>query len=217
MSKKILLIDDDSEFLTALQMNLEAEGYSVASAKNSVNGWKEMERFQPDILLVDWEMPEMSGVELVKLIKGEPDHQARYIIMVTGRTGVKNIVQGLDAGADDFLNKPFQMEELMARVRSGLRIRSLEKRITEEVKRLTILEMALSVADKVGNPLAAAKLYHHSLMNNTALARLTESYESLKLIGQLLDEALLLIGKFQAIKTPHSVPAPSGGTMIAPE
>jgi len=217
MTKKILLIDDDPDFLTILQIHLEAEGYSVVSARNSIVGWREMERFQPDIILVDWEMPEMSGVELVKLVKADAAHHSRYIIMVTGRTGVKNIVQGLDAGADDFLNKPFQMEELLARVRSGLRVRSLEERIIEEVKRLTVLEMALSVADKVGNPLAAAKLYYHSLAADPAIVSSTGVSESLKLIGQLLDEALELIGKFQAIKTPQSVPAPGGGTMIATE
>jgi phosphoserine phosphatase RsbU/P len=217
MQNTILIIDDNAEFVSLLQMQLEAEGYKVASALNPIIGWKEMERCHPDIILVDWEMPEMSGIELVRLIKADAVHRSRYIIMITGHSGTKNVVQGLDAGADDYLIKLFEFDELLARIRSGLRIRSLEERISEETRRLTMLEMALSVADKIGNPIAAAKLYQQLLMGNTGVAKLAEVLDALKTIGNLLDEALDLINKFQSIKTPQSVPAVNGETMIAPE
>lgn len=217
MPHTLLIIDDDANFITPLQMHLESQGYVVVSAQNPITGWKEMERCQPDIMLVDWELPDMSGIEFIKLLKEDSAHRMRYIIMITGRSGTENIVQGLDAGADDYLIKPFQMEELLARVRSGLRVRSLEKRIAEEAKRLTVLEMALSVADKIGNPIAAAKLYQQMLMENSNLTGFTDVIESLKSLGSLLDEALQLINQYQAVKTPRSIPAPGGRTMIAPE
>jgi DNA-binding response OmpR family regulator len=217
MPDTLLLIDDDSNFITTLQLGLELRGYVIVSSQNPITGWKEMERCQPSILLIDWEMPGMSGIEFAKLVKADPVHCNRYIIMLTGRVGTENIVQGLDAGADDYLIKPFQMEELLARIRSGLRFRSLEDRIAEEAKRLTVLEMALSVADKIGNPIAAAKLYQQMLMGNPKLQKSSGVLESIQSIGQLLDEALQLIEQFQSIKTPRSIPAPGGKTMIAPK
>ena len=217
MPETILLIDDDADFITTLQMGLELQGYIVVSSQNPITGWKEMERHQPGIILIDWEMPGMSGIEFAKLVKEDPEHRNRYIIMLTGRTGTENVVQGLDAGADDYLIKPFPMEELLARIRSGLRFRALEERIAEEAKRLTVLEMALSVADKIGNPIAAAKLYQQILLENPVLSKSKDVIDSLNSLGELLSEALQLIDQFQSIKTPRSIPAPGGKTMIAPE
>jgi DNA-binding response OmpR family regulator len=206
MPNTILIIDDNAEFNSLLKMQLETAGHTAISALNPITGWKEMERCQPDILLVDWEMPGMSGIELVKLIKADALHRSRYIIMITGHTGTKNIVQGLDAGADDYLIKLFDYDELLARIRSGLRIRSLEKRISEETRHSTSLELALSVADKIGNPIAAAKIYQQLLVENKDVVKLADALESLKTIGHLIDEALSLINKVHSIKPPEPLP-----------
>jgi CheY-like chemotaxis protein len=217
MSDTLLLIDDDANFITTLQMGLELQGYVVKTSENPIIGWKEMEKHQPGIMLVDWEMPRMSGIEFTKLVKKDPAHRNRYVILLTGRAGTENVVQGLDAGADDYLIKPFQMEELLARIRTGQRFRALEERIAEETKKLTVLEMALSIADKIGNPIAAAKLYQQILLENPDLLKLNDVVDSLNSLGKLLNEALQLINQFQSIKTPRSIPAPGGKTMIAPE
>lgn len=217
MTAKILLIDDDTEFTSTLQMSLEMQGYAVSSKQNPIEGWKEMEHSQPDILLIDWEMPGMSGIEFVKMIKENDIHRNRYCIMVTGRTGTENVVEGLDSGADDYLIKPFHIEELLARIRTGLRFRELEQQIADEAKLLTVLEMALSIADKVGNPIAAAKLYQQVLLENPKISKLKDVVESLNSLGELLSEALQLIDQYQSIKKPRSIPAPGGRTMIAPE
>jgi DNA-binding response OmpR family regulator len=200
MPNTILIIDDNAEFNSLLKMQLETAGYTAISALNPIIDWKEMERCQPDIILVDWEMPGMSGIELVKLIKADAVHRSRYVIMITAHTGTKNIVQGLDAGADDYLIKLFEIDELLARIRSGLRIRLLELRISEETRRSTSLEMALSVADKIGNPIAAAKIYQQLLVENKDVVKLADALESLKTIGHLIDEALSLINKVHSIK-----------------
>jgi hypothetical protein len=77
--------------------------------------------------------------------------------------------------------------------------------------------MALSVADKIGNPIAAAKLYQQILLENPSLSKSNDVIDSLNSLGELLNEALKLIDQFQSIKTPRSIPAPGGKTMIAPE
>jgi DNA-binding response OmpR family regulator len=217
MSDTLLCIDDDADFISTLQMSLELQGYVVVTTQNPITGWKEMERCQPDILLIDWEMPGMSGIEFVKMMKEDSAHRDRYIIMVTGRTGTESVVEGLDAGADDYLIKPFHIEELLARIRTGVRFRELKQRIAEEAKRFTVLEMALSIADKIGNPIAAAKLFQQMLIENPVLSKSKDVIDSLNTLGDLLSEALKLIDQYQSIKTPRSIPAPGGKTMIAPE
>lgn len=216
-TRTILVIDDDSNFLNPLKMSLEEEGYNVITAENPKSGWESMEKHEPDILLVDWELPEMKGTQFIKLLRENKDHNARYVIMVTGHSTTDYIVQGLDAGADDYLIKPFAIQELMARIRVGIRIRELEKKIKEEIKKLTVLEMALSVADKIGNPISAAKLHLQLLMEQETVKKSPELVESLTSLFSMLEEALELISKYQKIKEPHSVPAPGGKTMIAPE
>ena len=208
MSNSILIIDDNAEFTSSLHIQLETEGFKVASALNPITGWKEMERFQPDIILLDWELAEMNGLDLLKLIKADPAHRRRYVIMVTGYTGTKNIVEGLNAGADDYIEKKFDNDELLARIRSGLRIRSLEERISEETRRSTALEMALSFADKIGNPIAAARIYQQLVMRQTDFTNLDEVKNSVKTIGELLDEAIDLINKFHSMTQDRSISVP---------
>jgi hypothetical protein len=98
-----------------------------------------------------------------------------------------------------------------------MRMRELEERIAKEAKLFTVLEMALSVADKIGNPIAAAKLYYQILNENPDLQNSPKAQESLRTLGALLDEALHLISQYQNIKSPKSIPAPGDRTMIDPE
>ena len=217
MAHTILLIDDDKDFVEVVVESLKQEDYTLCTAHTPAKGWKQMETYNPDIMLIDWEMPNLSGIDLIKRIKREPAHRERYIIMVTGKRGTENIVQGLDAGADDFLEKPFAIDELLARIRSGLRIRALEKRISDDMKLKTVLEMAMSVADKIGNPIAAAKLQQQLLMDTVPIKQNPAALESLITLGHMLDEVLSLINKFQTLKDPKSIPAPGGKSMISPE
>jgi dissimilatory sulfite reductase (desulfoviridin) alpha/beta subunit len=106
---------------------------------------------------------------------------------------------------------------LLARIRAGLRIRSLEVRVAEEARRTTELEMAISIADKIGNPIAGAKIYQQLLIKNTDVTKLDEVLDSLKTIGSLLDEALKLINEFHSIKPSQSFPGPDSKTMVTTE
>ncbi len=217
MSTKILIIDDDENFVLTLQMEFELDGYTVETATRPSLGLEKLKQFNPDIILLDWEMLEINGIELVKQIKADIKYRTCYVIMITGRTGTKNIVLALDAGADDFLHKPFEIAELKARIRSGLRIRELEKQIASDTKSSTVLEMALTVADKIGNPLVAAKLYQRTLIQNPAIKNSKELNEAVITLGTLLDEGLELLNKYQLLKTPRSIQAAGNKKMIAPE
>ena len=101
-----------------------------------------LEQKNPDVLLVDWKMPKMNGVELMQRIRSNPEHRQKYIVMVSGKDTADEKVIGIDAGADDYIAKPFETQELLARIRAAKRILKLENDLVEQEQKNTVLEMA---------------------------------------------------------------------------
>ena len=126
---KILVVDDEPISLELLSSELMHAGHDVIKC---VNGMEAVEALTKDnsvgIVVTDWEMPEMDGIALCKAIRNNKLRRYVYVILLTSREGTSNIIQGLSAGADDFISKPFEPEELLVRIRSGQRILSLESR-----------------------------------------------------------------------------------------
>lgn len=131
-SNKVLLVDDDHAMRRLVSKWLENGGYHVQTAENGREAIAAIEKSRPHILLTDWEMPVMDGLALCRWVR-EQQQQANYIytILFTVRTSSPDIIQGLEAGADDFCKKPLDRDELMARLRSGSRVIELEKRLIE--------------------------------------------------------------------------------------
>lgn len=116
--EKIVIIDDDSKIRAMLVRSLSYAGYTVLAAENGLQGWEVVVREKPQVVILDIMLPEMDGFEVCRLLKGQVDTS---ILMLTARDEVKDRVKGLDCGADDYLIKPFALEELLARVRALLR------------------------------------------------------------------------------------------------
>jgi DNA-binding response OmpR family regulator len=114
----IVLVDDNDEMSVFLKMELECEGYQVEVAKDGQQGLVKIRQFEPDLVILDWEMPKMSGVDVCRRLRQSSEVP---ILMVTAKKNLKERVEGLDAGANDYLIKPFELEELLARVRALLR------------------------------------------------------------------------------------------------
>jgi sigma-B regulation protein RsbU (phosphoserine phosphatase) len=119
---KILVIDDDKVVQMILKQALQGQEYEVILASSGVKGVEEAYRHHPALIICDWQMDEMDGLEVCRIIKSEPTLSTAFFILVTGRTAVEDKVKGLDNGADDFLSKPIDVSELKARVRAGLRL-----------------------------------------------------------------------------------------------
>lgn len=119
MRETILVIDDDDKILSMLKRSLSFEGYQVRTAANGKAGLADMLERDPDLVILDRMMPEVDGVEVCRRIRASGSHVP--ILMLTARDEVADRVSGLDAGADDYVLKPFAMEELLARVRVQLR------------------------------------------------------------------------------------------------
>ncbi|MFA6003701.1 MAG: response regulator [Elusimicrobiota bacterium] len=120
-ANKILIIDDDSEIRALLQNILEGAGYRVDMAPDGRAGLDKVMKDAPDLLILDVEMPVMNGWEVVKHIKGHNILRHLPILMLTSLSQSANKIYGLDLGADDYLTKPFDIKEVLARVRSALR------------------------------------------------------------------------------------------------
>jgi two-component system KDP operon response regulator KdpE len=116
--RKILIVDDESGLRELVRINLEHEGYGVLQAENGVQGLAQVREQQPDLVIMDVMMPEMDGWETCKKLR---EFSQVPVLMLTARVQSQDIVTGLDSGADDYLLKPFNMDELMARVRALLR------------------------------------------------------------------------------------------------
>ncbi len=136
MSATILVADDDPDYVELTSMILRKNGYEVIMAHDGTSAWEELKKHQPDVLLVDWNMPGMNGIDFIKSVKADDQYGDRYAIMVTARNDPQAKAEGLGAGADDYLTKPFDRLELLARVRVGLRTRSLQKALADEVRML---------------------------------------------------------------------------------
>ena len=116
--KKILVVDDEAQIIRVLRHVLGAQGYSVRTAEDGVSALEVFNEWHPDIVLTDLQMPNVSGLELCKKLRTVSDIP---IVILSVRNEEKTIVEALDAGADDYVTKPFSTIELLARLRSALR------------------------------------------------------------------------------------------------
>jgi two-component system phosphate regulon response regulator PhoB len=121
MTPHILVFEDEDALATLLQYNLEKEGYKVSVASDGEEGLMQAEEETPDLVLLDWMLPKVSGIEVCRRLRGRPETRNVPIIMLTARGEESDRVRGLDTGADDYLTKPVAMVELNARIRAVLR------------------------------------------------------------------------------------------------
>ena len=145
MAKKIILtIDDEEHILDLLEYNLEKSGYDVLRADTGEKGLAILKNMQVDLVLLDYMLPGMDGIEVLKTIRAEKRFETLPILMLTAKGEEIDKVLGLEMGADDYLSKPFGIRELLARVRALLRRSSLEKIEAQPEERLLIGELMIS-------------------------------------------------------------------------
>jgi len=143
MATKILVIDDDKKITALLRRSLVFEGYDVKVAENGKDGLETASLWQPDLVVLDVLMPEMDGWEVCRRLRAGSDLP---ILMLTAKDEVSDRVRGLDLGADDYLIKPFALEELLARIRSILRRRKSGETASQAV--LTYADLVLDYASR---------------------------------------------------------------------
>lgn len=151
---KILLVDDDKQLSGQLKTFLERENYAVELADDGRTGLELLRHYHYDLIILDWQMPALSGLEVLKSFR---EHGGRSpVIMLTGRAEVSDKLQGFDSGADDYLGKPFDMRELLARARLLLRRPAMDSGDELKVRGL-ILSLSARKLSKNGVEIPLAK------------------------------------------------------------
>jgi sigma-B regulation protein RsbU (phosphoserine phosphatase) len=188
-----------------LERLLVVNNFDVRSAENGIDALNTMTTFKPEIILADWNMPEMDGAELCSRIKSYPDLKHIYFIMITAKTSTHEKVIGLDTGADDYITKPVENEELLARIRSGLRIYDLQQEIRQPEHEKALLEMAATLGHQMNNPLSAVNMALASLKKNIQDRNFKEIDDDIKLIQQSVQRMQEITQKLMMLKDPKLI------------
>ena len=118
---RILVVDDDMHIVEMVKVNLELDGAVVATASNGAEGIKKAESFKPDVILMDWMMPKMDGVEAVKHIRKNPKLKKLPVFMLTAKTQMDDVDEAFKAGADNYITKPFDPISLLDIIKKKMR------------------------------------------------------------------------------------------------
>ncbi len=153
MSTKILLIEDDPSLTELVKYNLEQEGYDVTVEMDGEEGLLYAQTQSPDLILLDWMLPNLSGIEICRRIRRHKSSQNIPVIMLTARSEENDRIRGLDTGADDYITKPFSPKELLARIKAILR--RIRPALVGESLEYAGIEMDISSRklERDGNPI----------------------------------------------------------------
>ena len=143
---RALVADDDRVGTTVLSRTMASWNFDVRVAHDGEAAWAEVKNHSPQVAIVDWMMPVLDGPDLCRRIRHDAATAHLYVILLTSRDSREDLVAGLNAGADDYLVKPFDHEELLARLRVGVRVVTLQERLAE---RVTALETAVSTVKRL--------------------------------------------------------------------
>lgn len=116
---KVLIVEDENQVARLIELELSYEGYQVEIADDGKEALEKVEKFKPDLIVLDWILPEIDGLEVVRRVRSDGNDVP--VIMLTGKSALSDKVVSLDSGADDYLTKPFATEELLARIRALIR------------------------------------------------------------------------------------------------
>ncbi len=178
---KILVVDDDPLTLHMVVYRLRQWGHEVISCTDGESAWKVLaDGMVPNVAILDWMMPGMNGPELCQKIRSKTDCPYVYIVLLTGKNNQEDLIAGLDAGADDYLTKPFHLGELEARLRAGKRIVDLQNELIAARETLRIQAMQDSLT----------QILNHGAILDALLSEINRShreYQSLSLIMADLD------------------------------
>ena len=195
--KKILVIDDLPENVFILQDRLEHEGYEVVTAYDGKTGIEKAVTEMPDLILLDVMMPEVTGIEVCKTLVGNTATQHIPIILVTSKAGAEDTKEGLEAGAFDYIKKPFNRIELVARINSALKLAEAQKIILESEQKNTFAATIVTTNHKTKQPLtlmslslAAIKreLSKEEVSKESILKRLSYIDTAIKDINEVLNQ-----------------------------
>ena len=214
MSKnKILVVEDDSDTLFILNKLLTKNNYKVFTSINGQEAFDMLNEVEPEVILADWTMPVMDGLELCNIIKKNEKYKLIYFIILTARASLKDRVTGLDIGADDFLVKPVQNQELLARIRSGIRIHNLQNELKNIEHNKALIEMACTIGHKINNPLSSLLVSVKNIESELGVKK-SNFEEELFIINQSIERIKTLANDLAHLQNPQIIDYSSDNKML---
>jgi DNA-binding response OmpR family regulator len=151
---KILIAEDEPVSRTLLQTTLTKWGHEVIACTDGVHAWDVLkEEGAPNLVILDWMMPNMDGIEVCRRIREESSETLVYVILLTTNSQKQDIITGLKAGADDYITKPWEPDELQARIQVGMRVIELQEHLVESERLRALAQTAGAAAHEINQPL----------------------------------------------------------------
>jgi len=210
---KILIAEDDLTSRMVLGAVLTKWGYEVTSTTNGDEALAVLQQGDaPQLAMLDWEMPGLDGVTLCRELRRQKSEKPLYLILLTSRADSNDIVRGLEAGADDYVAKPYNNEELQARINAGRRIIELQNQVRNREKLQGVLEMAGAVCHEINQPLQAVSGWVELLLMD--MEPKDSNHEALSNIKEGMDRIGALTQKIMAISKYRTKEYMDGRRMI---
>ena len=202
--KRILVIDDLPENVFMLQDRLEHEGYEVLTAYNGKSGIEKAQNELPDLILLDVMMPDINGFEVCKTLVSDSKTSDIPIILVTAKTDAEDIKEGLESGAYDYIKKPINKIELLARVKSELKLSDANKLLVEVEKRNTFFATVVTANHKIKQPLTLISLSSAAIKRELKKDEISKDtvLEKIKYIDLAITEITAVLDQLNKIKDP---------------
>jgi sigma-B regulation protein RsbU (phosphoserine phosphatase) len=211
---KVLIVEDEKDTLFILNKLLTKNDYEVFTSTNGQEAIDVLNKEIPDVIIADWTMPVMDGLELCNVVKKDEKFKLIYFIILTARASLKDRVTGLDVGADDFLVKPVQNQELLARIRSGIRIHNLQNELKNIEHDKAIIEMACTIGHKINNPLSSLVMTVNNIEDDLRASGKKSFEEDFLVINQSIERIKVLANDLAHLKNPEIIDYSNDSKMI---
>ncbi|MBI9073198.1 MAG: response regulator [Melioribacteraceae bacterium] len=211
---KVLIVEDEEDTRFILERLLMKNNYEVRSAENGVEALKLLENFFPKVIVADWTMPQMDGLQFCDILKEQEKYKLIYFIVLTARASLKDRVTGLDVGADDFLVKPVENQELLARIRSGIRIHNLQNELKSIEHNKAIIELACTIGHQLNNPLSSLTMSLKSLESEFTEEQLKSYEEDFYVINESIARITKHVDALKKLQNPEVIDYARDNKMI---
>jgi DNA-binding response OmpR family regulator len=203
--KTILVIDDLPENVFMLQDRLENEGYNIITAYDGKSGIEKVRSELPDLILLDIMMPGITGIEVCKILVNDESTKHIPIILVTAKAGAEDTKEGLEAGAFDYIKKPFNRVELLARVQSALKLSEANNLLLEAEKKNTFVATVVTANHKIKQPLTLLTLSSAAIKRELNKEEISKDsiLNRLKYVDTAVKEITDVLNQLNSIKEPE--------------
>lgn len=202
---QILVVEDEKDTRFILEKLLTRNNYEVAMAVNGEEALEILKTFTPKVILADWTMPVLDGIALCNILKGDERFKTIFYIILTARSSLKDRVMGLDIGADDFLVKPIENQELLARIRSGIRIFNLQNELRNIEHNKAVIEMACTIGHKINNPLSSLTLSIKAIESELSPVEAAKIADDIKIMKESSDRISKFVQELIHLQNPEMV------------